>query len=79
MLVLEDLPAATRIALVAKLSDTLAQFVVARNWLSTDRAERNRQRSTGSLDGKHRSTFRAATTCAGWCGIFAPPASSPRG
>jgi uncharacterized protein (DUF2336 family) len=40
MLVLEDLPAATRIALVTKLSDTLAQFVVARNWLSADRAER---------------------------------------
>jgi uncharacterized protein (DUF2336 family) len=40
MLVLEDLPAATRIALVAKLSDTLAQFVVARNWLSADRAAR---------------------------------------
>jgi uncharacterized protein (DUF2336 family) len=40
MLVLEDLPAATRLALVAKLSDTLAQFVVAKNWLSADRAER---------------------------------------
>jgi uncharacterized protein (DUF2336 family) len=40
MLVLEDLPAATRLALVAKLSDTLAQFVVARNWLSPDRAAR---------------------------------------
>src|SRR3979411_2985387 len=40
MLVLEDLPAATRLALVAKLSDTLAQFVVARNWLSVDRAGR---------------------------------------
>src|SRR5579872_2505829 len=40
MLVLEDLPAATRAALVAKLSDTLAQFVVARNWLSAERAER---------------------------------------
>jgi uncharacterized protein (DUF2336 family) len=40
MLMLEDLPAATRVALVAKLSDTLAQFVVARNWLSADRAER---------------------------------------
>ena len=34
MLVLEDLPSATRAALVAKLSETLAQFVVARNWLS---------------------------------------------
>jgi uncharacterized protein (DUF2336 family) len=40
MLVLEDLPAATRMALVAKLSETLAQFVVARNWLSQERAER---------------------------------------
>jgi uncharacterized protein (DUF2336 family) len=40
MLELEDLPAATRVALVAKLSNTLAQFVVARNWLSADRAER---------------------------------------
>jgi uncharacterized protein (DUF2336 family) len=40
MLVLEDLPAATRAALVAKLSDTLARFVVARNWLSADRAGR---------------------------------------
>src|SRR3954465_1078249 len=40
MLVLDDLPAATRLALVAKLSDTLAQFVTARNWLSADRASR---------------------------------------
>jgi uncharacterized protein (DUF2336 family) len=40
MLVLEDLPAATRAALVAKLSETLTQFVVARNWLSADRAAR---------------------------------------
>jgi len=40
MLVLEDLPAATRLALVAKLSDALAQFVIARNWLSADRAAR---------------------------------------
>src|SRR5213082_2918141 len=40
MLVLEGLPAATRVALVAKLTETLAQFVVARNWLSPDRAER---------------------------------------
>src|SRR6188508_3785316 len=40
MLVLEGLPAATRAALVAKLSETLAQFAVARNWLSADRAGR---------------------------------------
>src|SRR4051794_27748283 len=40
MLVLDDLPAATRLALVAKLTDTLAQFVTARNWLSADRAAR---------------------------------------
>jgi len=53
MLVLEDLPAATRAALVAKLSDTLAQFVVARNWLSADRADRiaseARERSTVNI------------------------------
>jgi uncharacterized protein (DUF2336 family) len=58
MLVLEDLPAATRVALVAKLSDTLAQFVVARNWLSTDRAERiageARDRSTVSIAASSR-------------------------
>jgi uncharacterized protein (DUF2336 family) len=50
MLVLEDLPAATR---VAKLSETLAQFVVARNWLSADRAVRvageARDRSTVNI------------------------------
>ena len=40
MLVLDDLPAATRLALVAKLSDTLTRFVVARNWLTADRAGR---------------------------------------
>src|SRR6266702_2888296 len=53
MLVLEGLPAATRAALVAKLSDTLAQFVVARNWLSEDRAGRiaseARERSTVNI------------------------------
>src|SRR5206468_7891906 len=40
MLVLEGLPSATRLALVAKLSDTLAQFVVAKNWLSARSEER---------------------------------------
>ena len=58
MLVLEDLPAATRLALVAKLSDTLAQFVVARNWLSADRAERitseSRDRSTVNIAARSR-------------------------
>src|SRR4051812_9013080 len=58
MLVLDDLPAATRIALVAKLSGTLAQFVVARNWLSADRAERiaseARDRSTVNIAARSR-------------------------
>src|SRR5689334_9501113 len=40
MLVLDDLPAATRAALVGKLTETLAQFVVARNWLSADQIGR---------------------------------------
>src|ERR1700751_5611427 len=58
MLVLEDLPAATRAALVAKLSETLAQFVVARNWLSADRAGRiaaeARDRSTMNIAARSR-------------------------
>src|ERR1700760_1991852 len=58
MLVLEDLPAATRAALVAKLSDTLAQFVVARSWLSADRAGRitgeARDRSTVNIAAQSR-------------------------
>ena len=36
----EDLPAAMRQALVIKLSETLAGFVVAREWLGADRAQR---------------------------------------
>src|SRR5256884_7374108 len=53
MLVLDDPPAATRAALVAKLSDTLAQFVLARNWMSADRvgriASEARDRSTMNI------------------------------
>jgi uncharacterized protein (DUF2336 family) len=59
MLVLADLPAATRVALVAKLSDTLAQFVVARNWLSADRAIRM---ASEALD---RSTINIAASSRG--------------
>src|SRR3984885_133703 len=65
MLVLEDLPAATRVALVAKLSDTLAQFGVARNWLSADRAVR----ITG--EARERSTVNIAAVSRGddMCGL----------
>src|SRR5215470_6648003 len=60
MLVLEGLPAATRYALVTKLSDTLAQFVVARNWLSADRAGRiaseARDRSTVHIAARSDGT-----------------------
>ena len=59
MLVLEDLPAATRAALVAKLSDTLAQFVVARNWLSAERAERM------ASEARDRSTVNIAASSRG--------------
>src|SRR6202023_1891877 len=58
MLLLEDLPAATRAALVAKLSETLTQFVVARNWLSANRAVRvageARDRSTVNIAARSR-------------------------
>jgi len=40
MLARDDLPAPTRQALVAKLSQTLAGFVASREWLAQDRAER---------------------------------------
>ncbi len=65
MLVLEDLPAATRVALVAKLSDTLAQFVVARNWLSADRAVRV------ASEARDRSTVNIAAVSRGedMCGL----------
>ncbi len=59
MLVLEDLPAATRAALVAKLSETLAQFVVARNWLSPDRAGRI------TTEARDRSTLHIAARSKG--------------
>jgi uncharacterized protein (DUF2336 family) len=58
MLVLDGLPAATRLALVAKLSDTLTRFVVARNWLSPERADRVRDeamaRSTVNIASRSR-------------------------
>src|ERR1700760_603876 len=59
MLVLDDLPAATRAALVGKLSETLAQFVVARDWLSADRAERI------TTDARDRSTITIAAQSRG--------------
>ena len=40
MLLRDDLPASTRQALVAKLSQTLAGFVAAREWLKQERAQR---------------------------------------
>jgi uncharacterized protein (DUF2336 family) len=40
LLARDDLPASTRQALVAKLSQTLADFVAARAWLARDRAAR---------------------------------------
>ncbi len=59
MLVLEDLPAATRLALVAKLAGTLQQFVVARGWLSADRAER------ATAEAVDRSTVAVAARSRG--------------
>jgi uncharacterized protein (DUF2336 family) len=65
MLVLEDLPAATRLALVAKLSEALAQFVVAKNWLSADRAGRV------ASEARDRSTVNIAAVSRGddMCGL----------
>ncbi|MCO5129713.1 MAG: DUF2336 domain-containing protein [Xanthobacteraceae bacterium] len=59
MLALSDLPPATRLSLIAKLSETLAQFVVARRWLSADRA--------GQIAGeaRERSAVNLATRTRG--------------
>src|SRR5206468_13125015 len=58
MLVLEGLPAATRVALIAKLSDTLEQFVVALNLMSATRAGRlaseARERSAVNIAARSR-------------------------
>jgi uncharacterized protein (DUF2336 family) len=40
LLARDDLPAPTRQSLVAKLSSTLANFIVSREWLGSDRAQR---------------------------------------
>jgi uncharacterized protein (DUF2336 family) len=65
MLMLDDLPAATRAALVAKLSETLTQFVVAKNWLSADRAGRI---ATEALD-RSAVTIAARSRGADICGL----------
>ena len=54
-----DLPAATRHALVVKLSETLAGFVVARNWMEEGRAQRIAQEAC------EKATVILAGTCDG--------------
>jgi uncharacterized protein (DUF2336 family) len=51
-----DLPAATRLALVAKLSGQLSRFVTARNWLSVERAE------IATTEACERATVNIAAT-----------------
>src|SRR5438132_240146 len=80
MLVLDDLPAATRAALVAKLSDTLAQFVLARNWISADRvgriASEARDRSTMNIAARSRPDCGAGWSNA--CSRIARQTGKPR-
>jgi uncharacterized protein (DUF2336 family) len=58
MLMLDGLPARTRLALVGKLSETLTRFVVARNWMTADRADRIKDeamaRSTVNIAARSR-------------------------
>jgi len=76
MLMLEDLPAATRLALVAKLSDTLAQFVVARNGSARSGQGGSPAKRASAPPSTSRRAPRART-CAAWSRICAQPASSP--
>jgi len=57
LLAWHDLPAATRQALVVKLSETLAGFVVARNWMEEGRAQRVAQEAC------EKATVILAGTC----------------
>jgi uncharacterized protein (DUF2336 family) len=59
LLLLNDLPAAIRLMLAEKLSNTLAQFVTARTWLNPDRA----QRAAG--EAMERSTVNVAAQTRG--------------
>lgn len=52
----QDLPAATRLALVAKLSGALFDFVTSRNWLSAERA------GIAAGEARERATVNIAAT-----------------
>lgn len=54
-----ELPAATRLALVAKLSGALVSFVTQRNWLSAERAE------LAATEARDRSMVNIAATSPG--------------
>lgn len=59
LLALQDLPAATRLALAERLSSTLAHFVTARRWLNPDRAQR------ATMEALERSTVNVAAKSRG--------------
>jgi len=59
LLARDDLPAATRHSLAAKLSHTLAHFVAARNWLAADRA------AQVTAEAMERSTVNIAASSRG--------------
>jgi uncharacterized protein (DUF2336 family) len=64
LLTMDDLPAAVRLGLAQKLSDTLAQLVIARDWLAPDRARRiadeAMERSTVNIAAQTRGDDLAA-------------------
>ena len=59
LLALQDLPAATRLALAERLSSSLAHFVTARQWLNPDRAQR------ATMEALERSTVNVAAKSRG--------------
>lgn len=64
LLTMDDLPAAVRLGLAQKLSDTLTQLVTARDWLKPDRARRiadeAMERSTVNIAAQTRGADLAA-------------------
>lgn len=64
LLAIDELPAAIRLTLAQKLSDTLTQFVTARDWLNPDRARRMAgeamERSTVNIAAQARGADMSA-------------------
>ena len=77
LLARDDLPMAMRQALLSKLSQTLAGFVAARQWLGPEHAEFATEKPAKRRQSRSRPT-RLTMRSARWCSICVRAASSPQ-